>query len=82
MDIKPFTYASPTSWKEIVSFANANAYEWAYLDTMREAGCQPKTIPDGWPFAWLEYVRRNPNRMAIREAFRYWRDHATLPGLS
>jgi hypothetical protein len=40
-------------------------------------------VPDGWCYAWVEYTRRATTyRMAIREAFRLWRDAATLPGLS
>ncbi|MGI8307056.1 hypothetical protein [Saccharopolyspora hattusasensis] len=82
MAIDPLAYVSPQNTGEAISFANAIAYEWAYLDTMREVKQDPIPIPDGWAHAWLEYGRRNTNRMAIREAFRHWRAHGTLPGLS
>ncbi|NIJ10522.1 hypothetical protein FHU38_000866 [Saccharomonospora amisosensis] len=82
MSINPFTYAMPETEQETISFANACAYEWSYLDTMRLVGRTPERVPDGWAFAWLEYARRNASRMAIREAFRYWQQHSTLPGLS
>jgi len=82
--VDPFRFASPAagSVDEAITFANANAYEWSYLDTCRENGVNPKRIPDGWPFAWLEHNRRRPkSRMEIRDAFRMWRDTGTLPGL-
>lgn len=76
-------------------FANANGVEWGYLDACREisdaliaAGAPDhlvrlalaKRVPDGWAHAYLEYRRREGSD-AIREAFRTWRDHGTLPGL-
>jgi hypothetical protein len=80
--LNPFRYAGPGTHGENVAFANASAYEWSYYDTCREQGVTPLTVPDGWAFAWTEYVRRNASsRMAIREAFRQWRDYGTLPGL-
>lgn len=75
-------YADPATREEIIAFSNANAYEWSYYDTCRENGVTPITVPPRWAIAWLEYTRRNPSRMAIREGFRQWRDHGTLPGLS
>lgn len=80
--IDPFMYAAPRGEQEVITFANANGYEWSYLDTCRENGVDPKRVPGGWPWAWLEYTRRNrSSRMAIREAFRMWRDTGMLPGL-
>lgn len=82
MAIDPFTYTAPKSHNETITFANANGYEWAYLDTLRQIGREPQRVPDGWAFAWLEYTRRNPNRMAIREGFQHWLNYASLPRLS
>jgi hypothetical protein len=79
--VSPFTFAPPAGERETISFANANAYEWGYLDTCRELGTDPLRVPDGWAYAWLEYTRRHKSRMAIREAFRMWRDHHMLPNL-
>ncbi len=81
--VDPFTFASPRSRDEVITFANGHAYEWSYLDTCRELKVTPRRVPDGWAFAWLEYTRRaTTHRMAIREAFRMWRDTGMLPGLS
>lgn len=80
--VNPFEFEAAKGEAESITFANGYAYEWAYLDTCRENGVDPKRVPDGWAFAWLEYTRRNPSRMAIREAFRTWRDTGTLPGLA
>jgi len=77
----PFRFAGPSGERETITFANANGYEWSYLDTCRELGADPKRVPDGWAYAYLEHSRRVPGRMAIREAFRAWRDTGTLPGL-
>lgn len=82
MCIDPFQYPGPRNECEAISFANAHGYEWAYLDTMRRAGRNPRHVPDGWPFAWLQYCRSRRRSMAIREAFDYWQENATLPGLS
>lgn len=93
--VDAFKYAAPRGEDEMLRYANANAYEWAYLDTCRENSEKlrgmgqvfpadqilAKPVPDGWAPAWLEYNRRNPSRMAIREAFRMWRDTGMLPGL-
>lgn len=93
--IDPYVFAVPRRGLEDVSFANAQAYEWAYLDTCRENAdavrevggddqvVRAKSVPLGFAYAWLEYTRRNASsRMAIREGFRMWRDEGTLPGLS
>lgn len=80
--VDAFAYAGPRDAGENISFANANAYEWSYLDTCRENGVDPKRVPDGWAYAWLEYTRRATTyRMEIREGFRTWRDTGSLPGL-
>lgn len=82
--LSPFRFASPEadSVDEAITFANAHAYLWGYQDGCRESGENPKSVPDGWVFAWLEYNRRNPgSRMEIRDAFRMWRDTEMLPGL-
>lgn len=77
-----FGYQPPRDMAETVSLANANGYEWGYLDTCRQHSVQATRVPDGWAFAWLEYVRRNGSRMAIREGFRHWQRYGTLPGLT
>jgi len=82
--VDPFRFASPAagSVDEAITFANATAYLWGYQDGCRRGGVNPERVPDGWPFAWLEYVRRHPgSRMEIREAFRLWCDTEMLPGL-
>lgn len=91
--VDPYSFAGPANQDEAVTFANAAAYEWGYLDTCREnsdavqaTGGDPalvhaRPVPDGWAHAWLEYTRRTASRMAIREAFRQWRDTGSLPGL-
>lgn len=83
--VDPFTYPgpNPADPDEVRIFANANGYAWSYLDTCRENGIAARPVPDGWAFAYLEHHRRqSSHRLAIREAFRYWRAAATLPGLS
>jgi hypothetical protein len=88
-------FTGPQNDQETISFANATAYEWAYLDTCREIGdaltrdggdattAHAARVPDGWSQAWLEHTRRCPGRrLAIREGFRAWRDTGTLPGLT
>lgn len=90
MAIDPYAFASPTTEQETISLANGHAYQWGYVDATRAAGhgpaCaaahDPVRVPDGWPWAWLEYTRRNPSRMSIQEAFAHWVNNATLPGLS
>ncbi|GLZ37870.1 hypothetical protein [Actinokineospora sp. NBRC 105648] len=77
-----YAVASPTTNQEIISFANAVAYQWGYVDATRAAGGRSAPVPDGWAWAWLEYTRRNASRMAIQDAFSLWVDSATLPGLS
>lgn len=81
--VNPFLYELPQNTDELISLGNANGYLWSYLDTSRENGVAARPVPDGWAYAWVEYTRRATTyRMAIREAFRLWRDTATLPGLS
>jgi hypothetical protein len=83
--VNPFTYPGPDNADpdEVRIFANANGYAWAYLDTCRENGVAARPFPDGWAFAYLEHHRRQGHHYrAIREAFRLWRDTATLPGLT
>jgi hypothetical protein len=83
--VDPFTYPGPNHADpdEVRIFANALAYERSYLDTCREHGVAAQPVPAGWAFAYLEHHRRGGHhRMAIREAFRRWRDTATLPGLA
>lgn len=75
--VNPFTYASPDTHDETVSFSNANGYAWAYRDYAPNAA----PVRDGWPFAWMEYVRRNASRMSIQDAFPVWQATGTLPGL-
>lgn len=75
--VNPFRYRLPCNLDENTSFANAHAYEWAY----RDYAPNRVPVPEGWPFAWLEYVRRNPSRMAIHDAFKVWQDTGILPGL-
>lgn len=42
-----------------------------------------KPVPDGWPYAYLEHIRRHQaDRMTVQDAFRTWRDTGTLPGLT
>ncbi|HVK20014.1 MAG TPA: hypothetical protein VM677_01505 [Actinokineospora sp.] len=90
MTVDPFRYTSPTTTEEIISLANGHAYEWGYVDAARVAEQDPERVaeqgpvrvPDGWPWAWLEYTRRNPSRMSIQDAFTHWVTHSTLPGLS
>ena len=94
--VNPYVYEGPAPGEEALTFANAQAYEWSYLDTCRENGdalravgadghawvVAAKSVPDGFGYAWLEYTRRNASsRMALREGFRMWRDTGTLPGL-
>jgi hypothetical protein len=81
--VKVYKFAMPRNWLEVTSFANANGYEWGYLDGCRKAQVQPDPIPDGFCYAWLEYVRRHltTSRMAIREGFTEWCSTETLPGL-
>lgn len=86
-NIDPFMYAMPGKGNdtENIAFANAHGYEWGYVDAMRQAHKLPlaKPIPDGWAHAWLQHMRVLPARhMAIREGFAFWREYATLPGLS
>jgi hypothetical protein len=82
MDINPAPFASLQHGRNIISLANAHAYQWGYADGSRRAGGVPPRVPDGWPDAWLDYTHRNSSRMAIQDAFIYWLAHATLPGLS
>jgi hypothetical protein len=75
--VNPFRYEPPTTFEDTVSFANANAYGWGY----RDFATDPAPVRDGWPNAWMEYVRRNPSRMSIQDGFPVWQDTGTLPGL-
>jgi hypothetical protein len=81
MAIDPYRYANPTTTEEIITLANGHAYQWGYADATRAAEQAHVRVPAGWPWAWLEYTRRNPSRMAIQEAFTHWVTHSTLPGL-
>ncbi len=82
--VDPFTFTGPNEGdpNEVRIFANAHAYAWAYLDTCRENGVVARAFPDGWAWAYLEHHRRHGHHVAIREAFRLWRDTGTVPGLS
>lgn len=68
--VNPFRYRLPCNLDETASFADAHAYAQ-----------NREPVPDGWTFAWLEYVRRNPSPMAIQEAFKVWQHTGALPGL-
>ena len=81
MNFDPYTVAEPVNSNETISLANAFAYEWGYRDATQEAHKPVMTVPAGWPYAWLEHVRRNPSRMSIQSAFKEWVATRTLPGL-
>jgi hypothetical protein len=76
-----FAFEPARDTNEHISMANGHAYQWGFHDACVRNGIQPPRVPDGWPFAWLEYVRRNPSRMAIDAAFQQWCREGTLPGV-
>lgn len=79
--LNPVKYDSPANPEESAHVVAAMYYVCSYYDTCRENGVTPVTVPDHFHFAWLEYKRRATHAMGLREGFRYWREHGTLPGL-
>lgn len=76
----PFNFEGPKTTHEDITFANGNAYVWGYTDAAAKFG-SPVTIPNGFAFAWLEYVRTHASRMSVQGAFKVWCETGTLPDL-